>query len=143
MTNVSTNYLSFLPLVSRIGADARVLPIPALDFSKDSGYQIDLTATIQSAQLSHPIQTLWVDSSSCLAGPTVIQIFGTGQLLSIPAQMQGYIAVMCTNTFIFTLVNTHIPIGALTANSLFNISFLNVPFVSGLWASNILVGYGN
>jgi hypothetical protein len=139
LTSIGTNYLSFLPLISRI-AGARVLPIPALDFKLDTGYQIDVTATVQSAQLEHGIQSLWVDGGGATYGVFTVQVFGTGQLVRVPAGYQGYVPVLCVNTFIFTVTNPSVPNTVATGTQMFNMAFLNVPFVSGLWIA--AGGYG-
>jgi len=139
----STNYLSFLPLVSRIGHDARVLPITSLDFSLDSAYQVDLTATMSSAQLAHPIQAMFVDNSRVPYGATVVQVFGTGQRIVVPAQAQGYYPLLLTsNSFVFTITNgSNLGLGV---SALVDLFFMNVPFVSGQWstASDLTGGYG-
>lgn len=128
-----------MPLVSRI-PDARVLPLPPLDFRVDNAYQIDITATVQSAQLAHGIQSLWVDAGHATYGVFTIQVFGTGQQIRVPAGYQGYISILCINTFIFTISNPSVPLTVGTNTELFSLAFINVPFVSGLWIA--AGGYG-
>lgn len=141
MTNIGTNYLSFLPLVSRVSPDARVLPTGEIDFTLDTGYQIDLTATVQSAQLVHPVQAIFVDAANQLYGNTAIQIFGTGQRIVVPAGVQGYYPILCTqNSFVFTFLNPSGFQQAAGTASLF-VFFLNIPVVAAQWQS-FQGGYG-
>jgi hypothetical protein len=146
MQQISTNFLSFIPLVSRIGPDARVLPIGMIDFALDTSYQIDLTGTVQSAQLAHPIQSCFIDASQVPYGNTVLQVFGTGQRIVVPPASQGYYPLlMTTNSAIFTLINgSNINVNI---SAPFSVFFLNVPFVASQWfcssaANPAAGGYG-
>lgn len=143
MTLLSTNFLSFIPLVSRIGHDARILPIGTIDFSLDTGYQVDLTAAVQSAQLVHPIQAAFIDASEIPFGNSVLTVFGSGQRIVVPPQSQGYYPLLLTTTsFIFTIVNGNCI--NLTNPAPLPVMFLNVPFVTAQWFTNnpLAGGYG-
>ena len=118
MTNIQTSYLTFLPLVSRSAPDARVVPIGLIDFTTDTQFQIDLTAAVQAAQLSNPIQSCYIDCSSCLLGTTTMTVAGTGQRIVVQPFMQGYFPILNTkNSFVFSFENTfgiqQIPIGVI------------------------------
>lgn len=144
MTNIGTNFLSFLPLVSRIGTDARILPVGTIDFSFDSAYQIDLTGAVQSAQLQHPIQSCFIDASQIPYGNTVLQVSGSGQRIVVPPGSEGYFPLLLTRTsFIFTVVNgSNANLGVPAYLGLF---FMNVPFVASQWFTNLAAasaGYG-
>lgn len=135
MINLPVHYLSFLPLVSRIAADARVLPSGEIDFTASDAYQMDLTAVVQSAQLAHPVQGLFVDASGVLYGSTTIQVFGTGQKIVVPAGVQGYYPILCTqNTAIFTLSNPT-ALGQLPGTGSLFVFFINIPVVAAQWSS--------
>lgn len=144
-TLVSTQYLSPIPLVSRVGLDARVLTLNPMDFALDSEYQIDITAVVQAAQLVHPIQSMFVDASDIPYGSTVIQLFGSGQRIVVPPQTEGYYPLLLTRgSYVFTLTNGSnlgVPVGAPL-----RVFFMNVPYVQSQWstvaASGASGGYG-
>lgn len=135
MINLPVHYLSFLPLVSRIAPDARVMPSGEIDFTVSNAYQMDLTAVVQSAQLAHPVQALFVDASAVLYGSTTIQVFGTGQRLVIPAGVQGYYPILCTaNTAVFTFTNAS-ALNQIAGTGSLYVFFLNTPVVAAQWSS--------
>jgi hypothetical protein len=145
MTSLATHYLAFLPMVSRISGDARVLPVPGIDFALDTGWQIDLTAAVQSAQLNHAIQSMFIDASQVPYGNTVVQAYGTGQQIVIPPRCQGYFPLLLTqNSFIFTFLNGSNQSGDVPTAPL-PVFFMNVPYVTQLWSTVALAqsgGYG-
>jgi hypothetical protein len=135
MQSLATHYLAFIPLVSRISGDARVMAVEGIDFTVDAAWQIDLTAAVQSAQLRHPIQAIFIDASAVPFGNTTLQVFGTGQKIVLPPQYQGYFPLLLTpNSFIFTFTNggnlANVPLAPLP------VFFINVPFVAQMWPVN-------
>lgn len=145
MTNVQTNYLSFLPLVSRVADDARVFPIVGMiDFTLDTAFVLNLTAAVQSAQMAHGIQGCFIDGASAVYGPMQMQVFGTGQLISVPAGVQGYFPLLCTpNTYTFTFVCSG-AIGKPAGQGTWNVFMTNIPTVASAWgALSSGAGYGN
>lgn len=144
--SLPTNYLAFLPLVSRTGADARVLPVSGIDFVVDGVWTLDLTATVQSAQLRHTVQSMFVDASQVPFGNTIIQVSGTGQRIVMPPLCQGYFPLLLTMTsFVFTFINgnNQSPGSGVTAAPM-PVYFMNVPFVTQLWTTDTAAsgGYG-
>lgn len=132
-TNISTNYLSFNSLVSRAGEDARVLATGGIDFTVDSSYNIDLTATVQSAGLRHPIQAVYMDCSQVSFGPTTLTVNGTGQRIVVPPGVQGYYPLLiASRNFVFTLQNNS-SLRQSPGSGTALLYFLNVPMVAAEW----------
>ena len=147
MANLDTTYLSFLPLVSRVAPDARVLPTGPIDFTIDSQWNVDLSAVVAASQLKHAPQGLFVDASNIVSGSTQITIFGTGQTIVVPAGIQGYYPILCTtNTFQFIITNLGIPYGSPRNAAILYIFFVNIPVVASQWQTLSPTGsggYGN
>ena len=143
MTNIITSYLSFLPLVSRGAPDARVVAIGGIDFTQDTQYQVDLTAAVNSAQLPHPIQSVFLDASACMFGTTTLQVAGTGQRIVIQPWYQGYFPILNTkNSFIFSFTNTF-GLGRIDGTMSVFAHFLTIPVVASVWsAQQTDAGYG-
>lgn len=141
-TNINTNYLSFSSLVSRAGDDARVLATGPIDFTVDTAYNIDLTATVQSANLTHPIQAVYIDCSTVAFGTTTLTVNGTGQNIRVPAGVQGYYPLLiASRNFVFTLTN----ISALNqskGSATLLLYFVNVPMVAAEWITSAAAAGG-
>lgn len=132
-TNINTNFLSFEKLVARNAPDASVLSITAIDFGVDSVYSIDLTATVQSAQMANPIQAVFVDASAIPVGFTILSVSSTRQQIQIAPGSQGYYPLLIgANSYIFRLTNTAC-VGQPQGSCLLNLFFVNVPFVATEW----------
>lgn len=118
------------------------MPISGIDFVVDSGFQLDLTAVVQAAQLAHPVQAMFIDASLIPYGNTTIQIFGTGQRIVFPPLCQGYVPILCTqNSFVFTFTNGSNKSGNVSTAPM-PVFFINVPFVTQIWSTSGGGGYG-
>ena len=72
----------------------KCLPV-SLDFSISLSYELDYS-NMQSRAFLSMVQTLWVDNSLS-AQPLDITSPQVGQVLKIPAGIQGYFTVICPN----------------------------------------------
>lgn len=134
VVNVDTSYLGFQPLVSRIGNDCFAFPLVGLiDFVQSAVWQLDITAIIQSKQLAHSMQSVWIDTGKVPLGSTDIQL-ASGQVITVAPQTQGFYPLLITNsTYVFTITNGSclgVP-GVMIAPM--TLIFTNVPFVASQW----------
>lgn len=131
--NINTNFLSFQPLTARNAPDAVVLPISNIDFTRDTTYNVDLTATVQSAQLANPIQSVYIDASAIPFGVTMLTVFSTGQKILVRAGVQGYYPLFVAGrNYVFTVQNT-LNLGQAIGTASLNVYFSNVPVVASEW----------
>lgn len=156
MTRLSTAYMSFLPMNSRVYPDAQVLPMTpivpryvsgvnvraAMDFTLDTTYQLDLTSFLSANPPTHGIQAMYVNAANMTAGSALIEIQGSTltQLVIIQPQTQGYYPIICQTTgpLVFTFDNqvgleNPLPQGAISVPIALDVQFLTIPVVASVW----------
>lgn len=100
-----------------------------LDFSTESSYFYDGTIQQNLAYISM-VQTLWVNTSN-MAGPLQIDIPGAQFSARIPANMQGYLQVLCPNPFRIQFTS----VAGAGAGNTGKVQMINVPIATALFST--------
>jgi hypothetical protein len=101
---------------------AQAVPL-FLDFSADTTYQLNTEGARQFSNIDR-IQGIWIDNAANTSTVT-ITASSTTQRLIIPAQSQGYYAMLITTPTVLTFVSG--------GGVLVNIELINVPVVTHSW----------
>lgn len=105
----------------------KAIPV-LLDFSAQDGYLLDFSNQ-QSRDFISSAQTLFIDNTGIGSDTMTVTMEGTGQVLTILANTQGYYPILCGTIIRITFESA-------SASNVVKVFVLNIPVAPAQWRTS-------